>query len=146
MTISKRLRHLAYMSTALVASACWAAPAASADVVSLDILPGLSAGATTQFGVGCTYLVVARTDTPSGPRVDIQDYTNESVMFPEELAWNVDPYFSTPVVLGHKLTLWTPTAPGEHSLMAYETSAGGPVRTVTVNPATPLDPGCMVAP
>lgn len=114
--------------------------------MSLDILPGLSAGATTQFGVGCTYLVVARTDTPSGPRVDIQDYTNESVMFPEELAWNVDPYFSTPVVLGHKLTLWTPTAPGEHSLMAYETSAGGPVRTVTVNPATPLGPGCIVAP
>ena len=67
-------------------------------------------------------------------------------MFPEELAWNVDPYFSTPVVLGHKFTLWTPTAPGEHSLMAYETSAGGPIRTVTVNPATPLGPGCIVAP
>ncbi|RRQ29242.1 hypothetical protein DK926_05005 [Rhodococcus sp. Eu-32] len=123
-----------------------AAPSASAEVVDLTILPGLSAGPTTPFGAGCTYLVVARTENLTEPRTDIVDYTNESVMLPQELAWNFDPYYSTPVILGHKVTLWTPTAPGSHSLMAYQTSAGGPVQTVTVNPAIPVGPGCIVAP
>ncbi|MCJ0895046.1 hypothetical protein [Rhodococcus sp. ARC_M5] len=83
------------------------------------------------------------TERPAGRYPGLHERVGD---VPEELAWNVDPYFSTPVDLGHKFTLWTPTAPGEHSLMAYETSAGGPIRTVTVNPATPLGPGCIVAP
>ncbi|WP_254699096.1 hypothetical protein [Rhodococcus sp. SGAir0479] len=52
----------------------------------------------------------------------------------------------TPVMFGHAVTLWTPTAPGEHSIMAYQTSAGGPEETVTVDAATPLGPLCLVAP
>ncbi|SNS99818.1 hypothetical protein [Rhodococcoides kyotonense] len=141
-TIRFSLTALAICAAATLASNS----TASAEVVDLTIVPGLSAGPTTPFGVGCTYLVVARTENLAEPRTDIVDYTNESVMFPEELAWNFDPYFSTPVVLGHKVTLWTPTAPGEHSLMAYQTSAGGPIQTVTVNPATPIGPACIVAP
>lgn len=139
--------HLSLIAlAACAATALGAAPTASAEVVDLTIAPGLSAGPTTPFGVGCTYLVVARTEELVEPRTDIVDYTNESTMFPQDLAWNIDPYYSTPVILGHKVTLWTPTAPGEHSLMAYQTSAGGPIQTVTVNPATPLGPGCIVAP
>jgi hypothetical protein len=142
--------HTARIALAALA-ACAAATlgcvsTASAEVVDLTVHPGLSAGPTTPFGVGCTYLVVARTERLVEPRTDIVDYTNESIMFPQDLAWNLDPYFSTPVILGHKVTLWTPTAPGEHSLMAYQTSAGGPVQTVAVNPPTPLGPGCIVAP
>ena len=64
----------------------------------------------------------------------------------EEFMWQFDGYWSSPVVLGHKVSLWTPTAPGVHSLMAYETSAGGPVATVTVNPAISVGPICLVAP
>ncbi|MDH6282410.1 hypothetical protein [Prescottella agglutinans] len=52
----------------------------------------------------------------------------------------------TPVVFDHALALWTPTAPGEHAIMAYQTSAGGPVETVTVNPGVPIGPACIVAP
>jgi hypothetical protein len=141
---SIRLSLLAVATGA--AAALGTAPNASAEVVDLTIVPGLGGGATTPFGVGCTYLVVARTERLVEPRTDIVDYTNEAIMSPEEQAWKVDPYFSTPVILGHKVALWTPTAPGEHSLMAYQTSAGGPVRTVTVNPATPLGPVCLVTP
>lgn len=79
--------------------------------------------------------------------VSIVDLNRASTMFPQELIWDtVNPYFTLPVVLGHAVTLWTPTTPGEHSLMAYQTSAGGPVTTVDVNPATPIGPGCVVAP
>jgi fermentation-respiration switch protein FrsA (DUF1100 family) len=56
------------------------------------------------------------------------------------------PYYNSPVLLGHAFSLWTPTAPGEHTLMAYQTSAGGPVETVTVTPGTPIGPVCLVAP
>ncbi|WP_237341709.1 hypothetical protein [Williamsia soli] len=129
-----------------VGASAWLAPTAGAEVVDLTVIPGLSTGPTTPFGVGCTYVVVARTERPVEPRTDIVDYTNKSVMFPGELVWTIDPYYSTPVIAGHKVTLWTPTAPGEHSLMAYQTSAGGPIQTVTVKPATPLGPACLVAP
>ena len=119
---------------------------ASAEVVDLDILPGLSLGPTTPYGVGCTYIAVARTADASGPRVDIAPLDSDSIMPIEEFAWQFDPYWSSPVIAGYKVSLWTPTTPGEHSLMAYETSAGGPVATVTVNPATPVGPLCLVAP
>lgn len=62
----------------------------------------------------------------------------------EEFAWQFDPYFRIPAVLCQKITLWTPLTAGEHSLMAYQTSAGGPIATVTVNPATPLGPIYLV--
>lgn len=131
---------------AAAATALSGAPAASADVVSLDILPGLGIGPTTPYGVGCTYIAVARTEQLTEPRVDIGPLDTNSVMPIEQFAWQYDGYFSTPVILGHKITLWTPLTPGEHSLMAYQTSAGGPIATVTVNPATPVGPLCLVAP
>ncbi|MDJ0396552.1 hypothetical protein QMK17_24940 [Rhodococcus sp. G-MC3] len=143
------LSRLARLSAAVAACAAVtviAAPAASAEVVDLDVLPGLSFGPTTPFGVGCTYVAVARTEQLSEPRTDIAAFGYNSVMPIEEFMWQSDPYWSSPVVLGHKVTLWTPTTPGEHSLMAYQTSAGGPIETVTVNPATPLGPICLVAP
>lgn len=128
------------------AAAILSAPTASAEVVDLDILPGLSFGPTTQYGVGCTYIAVARTQEFSEPRTDIAPLDYNSVMPVEEFMWQFDGYWSSPVVFGHKATLWTPTSPGEHSLMAYQTSAGGPIATVSVNHATPLGPICLVAP
>ncbi|WP_430335305.1 hypothetical protein [Rhodococcus sp. ACT016] len=125
----------------------WSAPSASADVVDVTVVPGLSAGPTTPYGVGCTYLVVARTTNLTESGVSIGDFNRASTMFPQELIWHtVDPYYVTPVVLGHAFALWTPTAAGEHSLMAYQTSAGGPIETVTVNPGVPIGPACIVAP
>ncbi|MCZ4278980.1 hypothetical protein [Rhodococcoides yunnanense] len=143
------LSPFARLATALVSCAgvaLLAAPSASAEVVDLDILPGLSFGPTTPFGVGCTYVAVARTADLSGPRVGISPGGYDAVMPIEEFMWQFDGYWSSPVVLGHKVSLWTPTAPGVHSLMAYETSAGGPVATVTVNPAISVGPICLVAP
>lgn len=122
------------------------APSASAEVVDLDILPGLSFGPTTPYGVGCTYVAVARTERVNEPRTDIGPLGHHSIMPIEEFVWQFDPYFSTPAILGHKVTLWTPLTAGEHSLMAYQTSAGGPVATVTVNPAATLGPICLVSP
>ncbi|MDV8024799.1 hypothetical protein [Rhodococcus sp. IEGM 1330] len=144
-----KLDRLAYFSAVAancIGLALVAAPTASADVVELDILPGLSFGPTTPYGVGCTYVAVARTDGLNEPRTDIAAIGYDSIMPIEEFAWQFDPYFSIPAVLGHKITLWTPLTAGEHSLMAYQTSAGGPITTVTVNPATPLGPICLVAP
>lgn len=91
-------------------------------------------------------MAVARTRDLSGPRVDIGPSTEGSLMPLEKFVWQFDGYWSSPVILGHKVSLWTPMRTGEHSLMAYETSAGGPTATVTVNPATPIGPVCIVAP
>ena len=142
-------RWLARMSVVAAVSvglASVVAPSASAEVVDLDILPGLSFGPTTPYGVGCTYVAVARTERVNEPRTDIAALDYNSIMPIEEFVWQFDPYFSTPAILGHKVTLWTPLTAGEHSLMAYQTSAGGPVATVTVNPATALGPICLVSP
>ncbi|MFE3291292.1 hypothetical protein [Rhodococcus sp. NPDC059234] len=129
------------------AAATWFAPLATADVVDVTVVPGLGGGPTTPYGAGCTYLVVARTVSPVEAGVSIVDLNRASTLFPQELIWDIaDPYYVTPVVLGHAFTLWTPTAPGEHSLMAYQTSAGGPVNSVTVNPGTQIGPGCVVEP
>ena len=87
-----------------------------------------------------------RTRDLTGPRVDIGPSSEGSVMPLEKFVWQFDGYWSSPVIRGHKVTLWTPTRIGEHTLMAYETSAGGPTATVTVNPATPIGPVCIVAP
>lgn len=147
-----RIARSALLPVALFAAAAvWGAPSAAADVVDVTILPGLSGGPTTAYGAGCTYLVVARTAdsewTPSEKGVSIVDYNHASTFFPQNFAWDfISPYWVNPVVFDHAFTLWTPTAPGEHSVMAYQTSAGGPVETVTVNPATPIGPACIVAP
>lgn len=141
-----RLARFSAVAATCLGAALVAAPTASADVVDLDILPGLGIGATTPYGVGCTYVAVARTERIGEARTDIGAFDYNSVFPVEEFMWQFDPYFSTPTVLGHKVTLWTPLTPGEHSIMAYQTSAGGPIATVTVNPATPLGPLCLVAP
>lgn len=146
MKIRRFVRYSPVAFALCTAAAVLSAPSASAEVVSLDILPGLSFGQTTPYGVGCTYVAVARTEQLVEPRVDIAPLDAESAMPIEDFVWQFDGYFSTPVVLGHKVTLWTPTTPGQHSLMAYQTSAGGPVATVNVNPATPAGPLCFVAP
>lgn len=141
-----RLARFTAVAAACLGSALVAAPTASAEVVDLDIVPGLSLGPTTPYGVGCTYIAVARTERINEPRTDIAAIGYDSIMPIEEFMWQFDPYYSTPTIFGHKVTLWTPLTPGEHSLMAYQTSAGGPVATVTVNPATSLGPVCLVAP
>lgn len=147
MKLSRIARSAPLAAAACAAVVTLSAPTAAADVVDVTIIPGLSGGPTTSFGAGCTYLVVARTSQLVEPGVSIGDYNRASTMFPQELIWDtIDPYYVAPVVLGHAFTLWTPTAPGEHSLMAYQTSAGGPVETVTVNPGIPIGPGCIVAP
>ena len=128
MTLSRIARTSVIAAALCAGAAICSATSASADVVDVTILPGLSSGPTTPYGAGCTYLVVARTAALNEPNVSIVDMNRASTMFPQELIWDtVNPYFTLPVVLGHAVTLWTPTAPGEHSLMAYQTSAGGPV-------------------
>ncbi|MCZ4590530.1 hypothetical protein O4328_44150 [Rhodococcus opacus] len=57
----------------------------------------------------------------------------------------LDPYYDSPVILGHAFHSGTPP-PGEHTLMAYQTSAGGPVETVTVTPGAPIGPVCIIVP
>ncbi|PTR22198.1 hypothetical protein C8K36_11268 [Rhodococcus sp. OK519] len=148
---SRIIRTVSLSAVMLAAAAAWGAPSAAADVTDVTVLPGLSVGPTTPYGAGCTYLVVARTAdsewTPSDQGVGIVDYNRASTFFPHEFAWDhISPYWQNPVIFDHAFTFWTPTAPGEHAIMAYQTSAGGPVEKVTVNPAIPLGPLCLVAP
>ncbi|MFE4499821.1 hypothetical protein ACFRFQ_08140 [Rhodococcus sp. NPDC056743] len=147
MTLSRTTRVASLAVVVCAAVATWFAPTASAEVVDVTVIPGLGGGPTTPYGAGCTYLVVARTSDMSERGVSIVDFNRASTFFPQELIWDtINPYYVSPVIFGHAVTLWTPTAPGEHSLMAYQTSAGGPIETVTVNPGVPLGPGCIVAP
>lgn len=151
MKLSRIARTASLSLGVLAAAAVWGAPAATADVTDVTILPGLSVGSTTPYGAGCTYLVVAKTAdsewTPSEQGVSIVDYNRASRFFPQHFAWDhISPYWQNPVIFDHVFSLWTPTAPGEHAIMAYQTSAGGPVEKVAVNPALPLGPLCFVAP
>jgi hypothetical protein len=147
MTLSRLARYLPFVAASCAAITVGWAPSAAADVVDVTVVPGLSSGPTTSYGVGCTYLVVARTSAPVEAGVSFVDYNLASTFFPADVIWNtVNPYYVSPVMLGHAFSLWTPTAPGEHTLMAYQTSAGGPTATVTVNPGVPIGPGCIVAP
>jgi len=76
----------------------------------------------------------------------IVDCNRASMFFPQELTRDtLDPYYDSPVILGHAFHSGTPP-PGEHTLMAYQTSAGGPVETVTVTPGAPIGPVCIVVP
>ena len=65
----------------------------------------LRRGLTTPFGAGCTYIAVARTERIDEPRTDIGPLDQNSTFPIEEFMWQFDPYFSTPTVLGHKVTL-----------------------------------------
>lgn len=145
---ASRVTRVSSLAVLICASAAtWFAPAASAEVVDVTVVPGLGGSPTTPYGAGCTYLVVAKTADVSEPGVSIVDFNRASTFFPQDLVWDtINPYYVSPVILGHAFTLWTPTAPGEHSLMAYQTSAGGPIETVTVNRGVPVGPGCIVAP
>jgi hypothetical protein len=122
-----------------VAAAAGLAPAAAADVVDVTVMPGLGSPAGV-YGSGCTYLVVARA-TDSRP-VSFIDYNTASTFFPQ----NLFPYWLTPVVVDRAYVLWTPTAPGGHAIMAYQSSAGGPVENVTVDAGAPVGPSCIVNP
>ncbi|BDE57458.1 hypothetical protein [Prescottella equi] len=146
-----RIARMVSLPALVLAAAVWGAPSAAAVVTDLEVLPGLSVGAASPFGAGCTYLVVAETSdsvgTPSDKGVGIVDYNRASSFPLQEFAWDhISPYWQNPVIFDHAFMLWTPTAPGEHALMAYQTSAGGPVEKVMVNPALPLGPLCFVAP
>ncbi|OZG29133.1 hypothetical protein BH683_010730 [Williamsia sp. 1138] len=145
-----RIASITSIVGAVLATAAAFAPSASADVVDTTVMPGISFPGNG-YGTGCTYLVVAKTadspGTPSTAGVSIVDYNQAATFFPTDLIWNaVDPYFVNPVIFDHAFTLWTPTAPGQHAIMAYQTSAGGPVEIVEVEPATPVGPACFLAP
>lgn len=120
-----RLARFSAVATICIGSALDAAPTASADVVELDILPGLSFGPTTPYGVGCTYVAIARTEGLNEPRTDIAAIGYDAIMPIEEFVWQFDPYFSIPAVLGNKITLWTPLTTGStHSWRTRPLPAG----------------------
>lgn len=50
-------------------------------------------------------MAVARTRDLSGPRVDIGPSTEGSLMPLEKFVWQFDGYWSSPVILGHKVSL-----------------------------------------
>jgi hypothetical protein len=111
------------------------APPAAAEVVDVMVLSGISLP-NSGFGVRCSYLVVARSaDAPASPSeagVSVVDYNQAAAFFPAEVIWDAgDPYFAT-----QSFPLWMPTAPAEHAIMAYQSSAGGPVEIVQVKAAS----------
>ena len=63
---------------------------------------------------------------------------------PQDYFYDRKRIYLAPVINRHAYALWTPTSVGTHTLTAYQTSAGGPQRTVTVRPGTPVGPACIV--
>lgn len=143
---SPRSRIAALAVSVCVAVASWSAGAARADVARIDILPlGPSAG----YGTGCTYALVATTkdgkqNTSRDLPVSFYDLSGGSYLFPQDDFYARKQIYVSPVLADRSLALWTPTRPGKHRLTAYQTSAGGPIRTITVRPGTPIGPGCLV--
>ena len=142
-----RLRRLTVAACSLAAVATLGVtPQASADVTRLDVIPLVPHAG---FGANCTYLLVATTAssryTPATKGVSFVDLNRNSRFFPaDDLYAAGQLYFTTPVVGNRAFSLWTPTRPGKHVLMAYQTSAGGPQRSITVRSGTPVGPGCIV--
>ncbi len=137
-----RLRVLvvAVILSAVAATATVSAPTAGADIEQLSIVP-LGSGAG--YGTGCVYLLVARADmSPSG--VSFADIGGKSRILPQNYFSDRNQVYLAPVINRHAYALWTPTSRGKHTLMAYQTSAGGPKRTVTVRSGIPVGPACIV--
>ena len=115
-------------------------PTAAADVVRVDAHPGLSytwtpeRGFEEKFGTNCIYAVTAAT-TWQNP-VSFFDFQKATIL-PSPLA---------PVLNGTATVGWIPRTPGDHRIVAYHTSAGGPDVTVPVGTGIPLGPACFVLP
>lgn len=135
-----RARVAAAALTAAAAISVATAPTASADIEQLTIVP-LGAGAG--YGTGCTYLLVARTDEWNGG-VSFADVGGKGDFLPQDYFSDRKQIYLAPVINRHAYALWTPTSVGTHTLTAYQTSAGGPIRTVIVKPGIPVGPACIV--
>ncbi|MDN3456257.1 MULTISPECIES: hypothetical protein [Rhodococcus] len=85
MTLSRIARTTVIAAAISASAAICSATSASADVVDVTVLPGLSSGPTTPYGAGCTYLVVARTAALDESNVSIVDLNRASTMSPQEL-------------------------------------------------------------
>ncbi|NKR52050.1 hypothetical protein GS545_22950 [Rhodococcus hoagii] len=115
-------------------------PTAAADVVRVDAHPGLSytwtpeRGFEEKFGTNCIYAVTAAT-TWQNP-VSFFDFQKATIL-PSPLA---------PVLNGTATVGWIPRTPGDHRIVAYHTSAGGPDVTVPAGTGIPLGPACFVLP
>ncbi|MCM6772017.1 hypothetical protein NDR87_03010 [Nocardia sp. CDC159] len=111
------------------------APGAAADVTNLSIDPGASWGPSSRYGTTCSYTLTARTNTAG--KVSFYDFTQAATFSPGHYVDTVD---------GVATVRWTPTQPGTHAIMAYQTSAGGPVLTVQVGNGINTGSACLVLP
>lgn len=141
---SPRARIAAIAVSVCVAVGSWSAGTAHADVARIDVVAlGPSAG----YGTGCTYALVATTKdgkhTPRDQPVSFYDLSEGSYIFPQDDFTARKQIYVSPVLADRAFALWTPTRPGPHRLTAYQTSEGGPTRTITVRPGTPVGPGCL---
>ncbi|MEU7141621.1 hypothetical protein ABZ942_19360 [Nocardia sp. NPDC046473] len=91
------------------------APSAAARVTSLAAAPGMSWGPATPYGTNCTYTLTATVTNPNP--VAFYDFGPESTFAPDR--------YSHPTA-GTTTVRWTPTQPGRHRIMAYQTFTGGP--------------------
>lgn len=140
-----RARLAAVAASICVAAMSWMAGTAHADVARIDVVPlGPGAG----YSTGCTYALVAVTkdsyNTPRDMPVSFYDLSGGAYIFPQDDFYARKQIYVSPVLANRAFALWTPTRPGKHTLTAYQTSAGGPTRTVTVRPGTPIGPGCVI--
>ncbi|RDI67906.1 hypothetical protein DFR76_102307 [Nocardia pseudobrasiliensis] len=111
------------------------APAAAADVTSLTADPGLSWGPSSRYGTSCSYQLTAATNT--GAKVSFYDFTEAATFAPSNYVDSVN---------GVATVRWTPTRPGAHRIVAYQTSAGGPEITLQVGTGINAGSACLVLP
>ncbi len=119
----------------VAASVLVTAPDAAARVTGLHASPGLSWGPTQQYGTNCTYTLTATVDDAAP--VSFYDFDPSTVFSPSNYIQPVD---------GVATVQWTPTNPGWHRIVAYQTSEGGPAINLEVGTGINTGSACLVLP
>ena len=122
---------------ATTAAMLLATPISTAEISRIDVQPGLSGGGATPYGTNCSYTVTAVVPNPA---------SNQQVTFVDSAGGFFRP--SNPMTpTGMAATVsWTPTAPGRHTISAFQPGTAPVSIDIAVGNGVPVGSSCNVLP
>ena len=126
-----------FLLGAATAAMLLATPISSAEVIRIDILPGLSGGGATPYGTNCSYTVTAVVPNPA---------SSQQVTFVDSAGGFFRPTNPmTPTGMAATVS-WTPTAPGWHTISASQSGTAPVSIDILVGNGLPVGSSCNVLP
>jgi hypothetical protein len=122
---------------ATTAAMLLATPISSAEVIRLDIQPGLSGGGGTPYGTNCSYTVTAVVPNPA---------SGQQVTFFDSAGGFFRPSNPLPPTGMSATVSWTPTATGWHTISASQFGTAPVSIDILVGTGLPVGSSCNVLP